>query len=76
MKAVSQQQQQHQIQDQGPAQNLFAPIFERLNTMYKLISRHIPNTRYFFSYSAARAEAKALGLGPRSYKIKLACEPD
>ncbi len=38
--------------------------------MYALESRYMPATRYFFRYSDARAYAKLLGLGPRSYQIR------
>jgi len=38
--------------------------------MYALESRWIPATLYFITYSAARAHARMLGLGPRSYSIR------
>lgn len=38
--------------------------------MYALISKVLPATRYFVSFSGAYNHAKALGLSKRSYKIK------
>lgn len=37
---------------------------------FALISKRLPATRYFASYSSAKAHAKALGFTPRQYKIE------
>lgn len=37
---------------------------------FALISKRLPATRYFTSYSSTKAHAKALGLTPRQYKIE------
>lgn len=37
---------------------------------FALISKRLPATRYFASYSAAKAHAKALEFTPRQYKIE------
>lgn len=39
-------------------------------SQYALISKRLPATRYFGSFSAARAHAKALGFSTRQYKIE------
>jgi len=38
-------------------------------TMYKLTARNLPAPRYFSSYSAAVAHARALGLSKGRYQI-------
>lgn len=43
--------------------------------MYALDAKALPNTRYYSTYSEARAMAKALGLGPRSHAIRHVSEP-
>lgn len=37
---------------------------------FALTSKRLPATRYFASYSSAKAHAKALGFTPRQYKIE------
>ena len=38
-------------------------------SQYALVSKRLPATRYFGTFSGARAHAKALGLSTRQYKI-------
>ena len=38
--------------------------------MFELTARILPAPRYFLSYSAALAHARALGLSKRGYKIR------